>query len=755
MATRYYLRRVPTLFTTASLPSSEQSPDVPSRFSYQWGISGNVPPLRNLDPNFFVQLPNAVIHSSAAFTDEAIATALVTGTFWSGWWRTQPFATSSFLSGGTIGFYHGHQNVITQYASGALTGTYVDDASAYYRGCVQSMLVYQWRPGVGKISTLVDRVTSSFSPFSLASSSFPSGTIFSQSFPYSSATLATGDLLIYEVWVSASLTASITGTFDYSFFYEGPGFTGSHNQSLLSGAAGVGLTASFPNHPASWIEFTENLPAFQSSSFVTSSVYISDVRNHPTDSNKLRVTFSAPIHSNSITSDNFAISPSSILRYAAAVPGAGNAQIDLHFGSDIPASSSTVNLWRFDELVGSTAFDSVGTVSLTTNAAVITDGCFKAGRNFALGNIATSANTLTPRSVLLGEWTLDALFKWVTGDSFATVVSYSGLNNATEAENYLLGVFVRSDGRIESYWESGSNVAHQVDTDDVIRSGDLTLVTVRKSLVSGTNGNPSAIYKADVFINRRLSKGSGVLRNSSGATSVNTFWRIGDDSTGLDSFSGTIDTIRFSSGAMSDSEILSLRDILFPFVRGQVYTLFATGVVDPSGSMVFGNGSTFRFQYLGHDAVPLSGTFDVMQVPHSASINMSSGQVMTGSIHQLDMLILYDSLRGGGVVFNEAPTITGFSPSVGSQITSAQPISFNVVDDGVLRRVIITVKFPNHLIQEVIHDGDGFGLSYMNGTNVRTVIPGGYNYVILRDGGWLEDPTIIPFAIDVTGSENF
>lgn len=109
---------------------------------------------------------------------------------------------------------------------------------------------------------------------------------------------------------------------------------------------------------------------------------------------------------------------------------------------------------------------------------------------------------------------------------------------------------------------------------------------------------------------------------------------------------------------------------------------------------------------------------------------------------------------GGGPVTPTPPTITDFSPMTGSQILNTQPLYFKVTDDGALRRVILHAEFTNNLIQEVIHDGTSFGLKYQGATNVMNAIAGGYEYTILRDGGWPESPIISPFAIDVSGTEN-
>lgn len=100
------------------------------------------------------------------------------------------------------------------------------------------------------------------------------------------------------------------------------------------------------------------------------------------------------------------------------------------------------------------------------------------------------------------------------------------------------------------------------------------------------------------------------------------------------------------------------------------------------------------------------------------------------------------------------PTIENVLPTPGTSIGRTQSMEFDALDTESFRRIVVQVSFDGTIIQEVIHDGNSFGLAYQGPSNVRTVIPGGYHYVALRDGGWIGSPTLVPFAIDANGAEN-
>jgi hypothetical protein len=110
-------------------------------------------------------------------------------------------------------------------------------------------------------------------------------------------------------------------------------------------------------------------------------------------------------------------------------------------------------------------------------------------------------------------------------------------------------------------------------------------------------------------------------------------------------------------------------------------------------------------------------------------------------------------LAGGGGAGN--PLVGNFNPAPGSAIQVLTPLSFSITDaTAVFRRIIINAEFVPLQLLEVVHDGYAFGPMYRAPSNIRTATATGYDFTILRMGGWPGSPTIIPFAIDRTGEEN-
>lgn len=70
--------------------------------------------------------------------------------------------------------------------------------------------------------------------------------------------------------------------------------------------------------------------------------------------------------------------------------------------------------------------------------------------------------------------------------------------------------------------------------------------------------------------------------------------------------------------------------------------------------------------------------------------------------------------------------------------TASTPIVITVAGTASvgLRRAFASVAFPGIIGDETIHDSNRFGAYYTNGTNTRTSITNGYQFTILRDGGW-------------------
>lgn len=98
------------------------------------------------------------------------------------------------------------------------------------------------------------------------------------------------------------------------------------------------------------------------------------------------------------------------------------------------------------------------------------------------------------------------------------------------------------------------------------------------------------------------------------------------------------------------------------------------------------------------------------------------------------------------------PEVAIISPTVGTSISRASKLKFDVTDDkGAFRRILPAVRFPDGRY-ELVHDGESFTPDY--DTSTRVAISGGYEYEVERNGGWRDSPTLVLFAYDISGNEN-
>lgn len=107
---------------------------------------------------------------------------------------------------------------------------------------------------------------------------------------------------------------------------------------------------------------------------------------------------------------------------------------------------------------------------------------------------------------------------------------------------------------------------------------------------------------------------------------------------------------------------------------------------------------------------------------------------------------------GGGGGDTTPPTITFISPMPGQSITRQSIITVQATDDVAMRRVFIYANFTKPNSWEVIYDGENFGPAYQGPNNTVTSISGGYEFRILRDGGWQQTPDIRIIPIDAAGN---
>lgn len=99
-----------------------------------------------------------------------------------------------------------------------------------------------------------------------------------------------------------------------------------------------------------------------------------------------------------------------------------------------------------------------------------------------------------------------------------------------------------------------------------------------------------------------------------------------------------------------------------------------------------------------------------------------------------------------------APVVANVTPAANTEIEADTPVQFDVTDDsGEFHSLFVVASFPATGDQEVIHDGTTFAPRYV-ASSVRTVISGGFQYTVLRTGGWPNAPTIRVFPVDSSGN---
>ncbi len=148
----------------------------------------------------------------------------------------------------------------------------------------------------------------------------------------------------------------------------------------------------------------------------------------------------------------------------------------------------------------------------------------------------------------------------------------------------------------------------------------------------------------------------------------------------------------------------------------------------------------------------ITGLFDV---PNSKLTFIPTDIYSTGATGLFD--VPYSRITAIGIaepVVPSAPVISNVTPAAASAIAPTDILGFDITDPEGFTRILLVADFPTLGIREVIHDGLSFSANYNGFGNSRTVITNGFQYRLLRKGGWPVSPVIIPYAIDATGQEN-
>ena len=109
------------------------------------------------------------------------------------------------------------------------------------------------------------------------------------------------------------------------------------------------------------------------------------------------------------------------------------------------------------------------------------------------------------------------------------------------------------------------------------------------------------------------------------------------------------------------------------------------------------------------------------------------GQVSTGS-------------TGDGA----APVVTLISPLTGS-LEAFEAVVIDVTDNVGLGRVFVVADMPGSGREELVYRGDRFTAQYA-AQSTMAAIAGGFRFTIKRSAGWLSSPTLVAYAVDLSGT---
>jgi len=101
-----------------------------------------------------------------------------------------------------------------------------------------------------------------------------------------------------------------------------------------------------------------------------------------------------------------------------------------------------------------------------------------------------------------------------------------------------------------------------------------------------------------------------------------------------------------------------------------------------------------------------------------------------------------------------APTIANVTPSPGELPSRTTPIELDVLDvDPGLALVVLLLRYERRQDTVVVHDGEAFRYPFDSGSSLRAAIGGGYHYILLPRGGWVDDiAELVVIAADGAGN---
>jgi hypothetical protein len=115
-------------------------------------------------------------------------------------------------------------------------------------------------------------------------------------------------------------------------------------------------------------------------------------------------------------------------------------------------------------------------------------------------------------------------------------------------------------------------------------------------------------------------------------------------------------------------------------------------------------------------------------------------------VTRLDFAGAVSSSGGDGA----APVVTLVSPLTGF-VEAFQAVVIDVTDNVGLGRVFVVADMPGSGREELVYRGDRFTAQYA-AQSTQVAIAGGFRFTIKRSAGWPSSPTLVAYAVDLTGT---
>lgn len=96
------------------------------------------------------------------------------------------------------------------------------------------------------------------------------------------------------------------------------------------------------------------------------------------------------------------------------------------------------------------------------------------------------------------------------------------------------------------------------------------------------------------------------------------------------------------------------------------------------------------------------------------------------------------------------PVVTLVSPLV-AQLEAETPIVVDITDNLGIGRIFLVADMPGSGREELVYRGDRFTSQYA-ARSTQASIPGGVRLTIRRSSGWPSSPTLVAYAVDLSGN---